>query len=106
MKSQIDLIDPPSDFSPTSQWREFLASLGNSPLEQSLRQQGEEELARRARAGNPWWVQEPNTPQKDNLSPPTEESQPQKEQSRSMPSQTNSDEKSAEEGQEPMRETS
>jgi hypothetical protein len=72
----IDLIDPPSDFSPTSRWQEFLASLGDSPEEQRLRQQGEEELARRARAKKPWWVQEPNSPQKNNRSPQSEPSLP------------------------------
>jgi hypothetical protein len=88
MPQRIDLIDPPSAFSPTSQWREFLASLGNTPQEQRERQLGEEELARRARAKKRWWVQdpEPNSGSpRDNPSPPSEPNSPQKDETTSTP---------------------
>ena len=89
MPSRIELIDPPSAFSPTSQWREFLASLGNSPQEQQERKLGEEELARRARAKKPWWGPDPEpssgSPKTGSPWPPSEESPAPKDETTSTP---------------------
>ena len=89
MPQRIELIDPPSAFSPTAQWREFLASLGNSPLAQEQRKLGEEELARRAKAKKRWWMADPEphsgSPKKDNPSPPSEPNSPQKDETTPTP---------------------
>jgi hypothetical protein len=60
-KYVLELIDPPSSAAPTKQWQDFLAMLDSDQMKGSrhremLKQQANEELARRAKAKKQWWL--------------------------------------------------
>lgn len=57
----VSLIDPPSPFSPTKQWQDFLEAMSRQPDSQEVmaaRNQAQQELAQRAEARKPWWREE------------------------------------------------